>query len=309
MRLAGEGVQGAQDLPAASTELPGPVPTSGTHNASQSSTLGAPEQDPRILVLFSLAKELGFALEAESTWERVLARDITLKLSRRLGDFVMQSVAFSVRAFPQKLAERLFPSCFLTTPLEDLQVQEAVRTWRFESEVEVCQVFGDILTLHSKTNEFAGITRALQTKSERVVRLVASIMGGMEISHGRQDGVPMLWVNYLYTLCTDTGELFKPKTPDRREIALEPWHESAIRQQILADMVLMGERGFPLSAAWWRQMGMEERALEVEAELEAPRRRSASWAERRGRVARVQEPRYEIDCILREVRSTGKAVM
>ena len=119
--------------------------------------------------------------EAKRTWERVLAREITSKLSRRLGDFVMQSVAFSVRAFPQKLAERLFPSCFLTTPLEDLQVQEVVRTWRFESEVEVCQMLGDLLTLHSKTNEFAGITRALQTKSERVVRLVASIMGGMGI--------------------------------------------------------------------------------------------------------------------------------
>ena len=101
MRLAGEGVQGAQDLLPPPTDASGQVRTSGTPNDSQSSTMGAPEQDSRILVLFSLANELGLALEPESTWERVLAREMLSKLSRRLGEFVIQSVAFTVRAFPQ----------------------------------------------------------------------------------------------------------------------------------------------------------------------------------------------------------------
>ena len=268
----------------------------------QFSTLASPT-NPRVLELYSLAQELGYAVEVESTWEKMLARQMVAKLTKRSGKFVMQSAAFSMKAFPLQVAKRLFPPCHLTTSAGEEALEPArLHTWRFESEREVYQIFAELLTKYARKREVVGITRALQSKSERVVRLVASLMGGVEVSHTHADGVPTLWVNFLYTLCSDTGELFKPKTPDRREIELEP----SIRQHILADATAMGEKGFAMSPAWWRQMGREDQALEVEQWLAAPRRLTSS--SRRTTPARPPAaPTYEVDCIVQESKSSGKA--
>ena len=44
-------------------------------------------------------------------------------------------------------------------------------------------------------------------------------------------------------LATETGELHPPKDPDRREIALTPALEAALRQTVLTDVRAMAEAG------------------------------------------------------------------
>ena len=134
--------------------------------------------------------------------------------------------------------------------------------------------------------------------------------------HGRRDlacealarGVERLYVNLMYVLSDEDGELHPPKDPMRNEIALSPTEVSEIRAQVATDAARMGEMGLELSPGWWRQLGNEEAAMMAEALLvnvaghllpdEGKRRQAAdsyeihSIVEERGRWALVRWAGY-----------------
>eukprot|EP00965_Chrysotila_dentata_P146009 4823443-Pleurochrysis_carterae.AAC.1 len=98
------------------------------------------------------------------------------------------------------------------------------------------------------------------------------------------------------------GGATSPKDDCRRELALSQAQVSDIRRQVLADAKLMSERDIPLSPAWWRQLGMEERAVEVETN------RALSKRPRQGQPATGNQPsRYQLECVLEEAKAAGKA--
>eukprot|EP00965_Chrysotila_dentata_P072850 2407962-Pleurochrysis_carterae.AAC.1 len=75
-----------------------------------------------------------------------------------------------------------------------------------------------------------------------------------------------------------------------------------MRRQILADARLMGEQNYPISPAWWRQLGEEQKAVDAEAGRLNPKR------SRKGQRATGSTPaRYQIECILEEAKTAGKA--
>lgn len=115
----------------------------------------------------------------------------------------------------------------------------------------------------------AGLTLGLQTASEAVIRVVATMMAGVEISHvPLARGVERLYINFLYILADETGEIHPPKDANRVEMALLPADEAELRRRILLDVARMGEMGHPLSPGFWRQLGREDKALETEALLQ-----------------------------------------
>ena len=62
----------------------------------------------------------------------------------------------------------------------------------------------------------------------------------------------------------------------------------------------MSERGFPLSPAWWRQLGQENRALQMEANL-----RALVTNHGRGKRKALSQATFPVDCILGEKAHQG----
>lgn len=83
-------------------------------------------------------------------------------------------------------------------------------------------------------------------------------------------------------------------------------NEGEIRAQILVDIKLLSEKGSMLSPGWWRQLGDEEKATEVEELLRHPRTSGRCPSNKKRREAAGQEL-HEIDCILDERKTTGRA--
>jgi len=75
------------------------------------------------------------------------------------------------------------------------------------------------------------------------------------------------YVNFLYSLLDEDGELHPPKDSERREIELMSEDEAALRQQVLKDVKTMATKKFPLSAGFYRQLGEVEKAAQVEAAM------------------------------------------
>jgi len=73
------------------------------------------------------------------------------------------------------------------------------------------------------------------------------------------------YVNFTYALVDETGEVHPPKDANRNEITLTPQEMHEIRAQVLSDAAAFSQNDFPLSAAWLRQLGDEEKAQMTEA--------------------------------------------
>ena len=212
--------------------------------------------------MMSLATELGYVVYQQADLERELANSILTRMIARLGDNLYQAAAYNIPSFPLHAAENILPS-------ECLQASRVagVSTWSFETTAHLNKFLSKLFPMATSTKSkmSAGGSKALKTKSERVIRVVAHILEGMEISHVLlANGLVRLYVNFTYVLVDETGELHAPKDATRREISLHPGLERRARAQILKDVRKMGRKGMPLSAGWWRQLGEEGKARAVD---------------------------------------------
>ena len=110
-----------------------------------------------------------------------------------------------------------------------------------------------------------GLSRGLKTPSELFIRVTATLLPGAEFAWSDHGGVDHLFCKYMYVLAQESGEISPPKTSDRIEMAIEDSTMALLRISILNDVREMGSKNFPLSPAFWRQLGEEDRALEAEA--------------------------------------------
>ena len=112
-----------------------------------------------------------------------------------------------------------------------------------------------------------------------------------------------MFLNFMYVLADEDGELHWPKDNERREIKFGPEQERSIRQKILADARRLVHQGPPLSSGWLRQLNMGPQALQMAA------------AERSGarppKLLKAPPPRkrnqWEIEKIVDEWQSSTKA--
>lgn len=74
-------------------------------------------------------------------------------------------------------------------------------------------------------------------------------------------------MNYDFVITDFTGELHPPKDPSCREKALTCAEMRAIWTQIKKDLLLLSEKQCPLCPDYFRQLGMHDTALTVEALL------------------------------------------
>jgi hypothetical protein len=110
--------------------------------------------------------------------------------------------------------------------------------------------------LHENSKMAAGFTRALQTPSQSVIRVVATLVPPATISWVRlPSAAERLYANLMYALADHNGEIHFPKDEILRELSVSPHYMTSLRQKLLEEMHQLADRNLPLSAEWWRQLG------------------------------------------------------
>ena len=257
--------------------------------------------DQEMAQLQALAAKLGQTVRPESESLAELGGEIAVRMTPRVGDNVFQMPAPILHCFPRELLVKLLPG-------DSMQPETLSQDWMLDTVTLLSASMPQVLSVSGYV--CAGLTKVLRVQSEPVIRMVAVLMPNMQIQHVCARGTSRTYINFAYALVSQHGEFTWPKTKDRREVAVHPETERELREHVLSDMLALGNRGEPLSPGWWRQLGNEVKAQEVEEMLANPiaRRRPqprAASAPRLKKAKAVKQLRatkesYEIDCILAE---------
>ena len=191
--------------------------------------------------------------------QRALGHAIATRMRAREGKFIWQTGNGHVENFPRAAADQLLAEEYVIGTSTAL-----IKRWSATTMPAVVQMARPLI----ETSDFysAGATRALLTPSERVIRVVATLipmLGMLNLKWWRGN----LYYTFQYVLADEMGDLHSPKDENGIEIALSGALEVALRQQILADLNMMHNRGAPLGAGFLRQLGHISEALVLEAKL------------------------------------------
>lgn len=261
----------------------------------------SPTTEEQRILLFELAANLGYSMVKTDKILKEIGYSIACRLKSRAGEDVYQTRAFCLPSISRFAAERILPHHLVT------EETASCKMWEAKTMSEVLEMFRPLL----KASGFscAGTSRALKTDSEYVIRRLAIPIPSVEVRHMEQRD--RLYINFQYVLADEQGDLHPPKDGQRNEIAMAPELVGDIRAQLLSDLAEMGEQGFPLSPAFWRQLGQEDQAVNAEAIIanlghqETARTLSLVGAPEGTRRARLQPNKWEVESILEE-RPRGK---
>lgn len=223
---------------------------------------------------------------------REFATQIATRMRTRRGKHIYQFAGFSLAHFPKELAMQIFAG------LEETEsTASGTSTWTASTSSQTAALFTSLFA--ELDASCAGASRAIRKPSETVAHVIATVMPGAEFSHvARASGPVRLYANFQYTLADGAGELHPPKDPNRIEVVLSAAEEQTIRQQILADAGKIAQAGVRLAPGWWRQLGMEDKALEAEALLTNSAAQPAPAAKSKKRKARSDV--FEVEAVLEE---------
>ena len=261
--------------------------------------------------LARLADKHGQVLRTEENIRLEIGLALADRIQPRRGDQLYQVISHSLTGITRVLLEKIFPASSVTSETA------GCKTWTLTCGDLIASTLAPLLTMQS-SSVCAGSTKAFRTQSQRVIRVVGTLLPDFEISHYLTgDGLDRVHLGCMYVIATEHGELHWPKDSKRREIAFDQTTEANVRERILSDMMRLSERGEPLAPGFWRQLGQHEKAVAVEAELAAPRPRVIKNP--RVKEVRVREPRvkkvkrcrftkeeYEIDKVLAERKVSSK---
>ena len=262
------------------------------------------EDEAEINTMNALALKHGYVCSRSELWEKEFGIALGLRMVQRLGSLVYQMFAYHVTNMPKTTLVQLLPAACVTEETTD------VTTWTMESLADVAPSVTSAMIMSGFV--CAGSTKAFQTKSQPFIRVVAKLMAPLKISHVvLASGVEKTYVNGMYALVTENGEIHWPKNEKRQEIWVDDSEEAELRKEVLADVQLLAVKGHSLSPGWWRQLGNEEKALEVEASLANPKR-SLAPAKKAKKIKapkrrRFTKETYEIEEIVAERKTSTKS--
>ena len=216
-------------------------------------------RERKINQMLELAEELGYSCTSHEVYLKDLATNIAAHLRNRSGLATSQTACWSEANFPLDLARQLFAMASVQP-----STSRGTTTWLCENMQQVDAVFGSLFEDHH--HMCYGATKALQAPSEPVIRVLATMMPPVEISHVvLARGVIRLQINMMFVLIDEHGEMHAPKDNERREIELQQDLISELRAQAAKDAACLADLGAQLSAGWYRQLGREQAAQMAEA--------------------------------------------
>jgi hypothetical protein len=252
-------------------------------------------REEKIAQMLALAAECGYVCEPTTKHRHQFILSITSHMVHRRGLNVYQAATYPI-LFPRQAAIDIFGS-------ENKTVSTlACHTWRMTTMQQMVAAFGTMLNEVGKN--VAGLARAITSKGEPTARALAMLVPPFEVSsYTTKSGSDRLHVSMMYTLWDQGGGMHSPKNAERKELLYQPAEEAEFRTQILINARQLLAQGAPLSSAWCNLIGHQAHAVAVAA------------AEAKGAVLRVKplkqkKPKKgvcEVDCILKKVKSTGKA--
>lgn len=247
------------------------------------------------------AQQLGQVCFPLHKIRKQLAEAMAKRMCQRVGSFIYQSVAFSVDNFSLQAAEQIFPDHLVTFS------NASTKTWRAVTQGQVKEMIG--LLLEESTYACVESARALKTKSERVIRLMTQILPPLEVSWVESSDLERMYVNFQYVIVDQDAEVYPPKDGERREILIEAGDEQALRQHLMASVIKMHAKGYPLGPGFLRRMGKTDEAMQVEAMLSNPYNPPLPPSTNGKVRKKVKEGSmmFAIDCIVGEKPSRGKA--
>ena len=253
-------------------------------------------------MMLHLAQELGYVCYPLRQLKADISQQLYCRMTNRLGKAVYQTIQFNLSC-PKAAAMALFRHA--TNLL--VHEEEKSMSWEAESMEQLGLLVGDLLGSISPTA--AGLTRAVQPPSETLARVFACLIPPMIVSHSvHQHGAEKIYVLAKYVLFDNAGGISAPKNSEQREIALDSSLQVAVRQQCLQDVLqISASPQCNLSAFWWRQLGREDLALEVEAGRLTRRQRERAVQSAPAASAPAATTTYDVAEILDERKSTGAA--
>ena len=252
--------------------------------------LKIPRENPKMIELHELAATLGHACSELKKLEKSLGAAIATRMRQREGKFIWQTATGTIENFPLTAAMKILPERFR---------QDGVKIWSATAMTEIALLFGPLLAVSASFS--AGATRAIVTPSERVIRVVATIIPSPSLAWKERMGIDHLDLEFQYVLADEDGEMHMPKDEKRIEIALAPELETEIRQQIVQDLLVMADAGAPLGPGFLRQLGRLEEAATVEARLHRLQQMESAQAGTAGKKRKASAPTWNIECILEEL--------
>jgi len=249
------------------------------------------DETKKIALLKELAEEFGVALVKMDSLSKQISGAIGSRLKAQSGMEIYQASSFTLDNFPLAAARKILPA------------ETSKGVWDY-SETATVQMMGPLLERWNPS--MLGVTRALQTVSESVIRVVASLLG-IKITRVLVAGTSKLKIDMMYVLADGTGEVHWPKDAERREIAVSATKEAEIRSQIATDVWRMGEEPklFMLSPEFLRnQLHDETRALLAEAYIHNSQQQQAQAApgSRPKKTGKRAAQTFEVQEILEEKR-------
>lgn len=159
-----------------------------------------PGEEQERAQLRALATKFNVTLMPSASLLSVLGSEITSNMIQRIGDKVFQMSSFTLRHFSKALLEEYLPeSC-------RQENEDGSTAWLMDT-VEKVMFMVPILSAASDSS-CKGLTRCFRSKTQRVVRVVATLMPDLEISYVPIDSdVGVVTVNSQYALSTEHGEM------------------------------------------------------------------------------------------------------
>ena len=192
-----------------------------------------------------------------------------------------QAPSFCMTNVPKAAATRLMKDM-------DVELDTALKTkWVCRSPEQMWKCCRGLAQVHK---ECMGQSKALgKGKRHPWHRAIATIIY-FEATHvtRKKGGRLLLYVNALYVLMLETGELVRPRTAEKRPILMTEDEEARARHAILRDLKLMAMKGLDLSGKLLQMCGPkfaaqatsaleEEESLLTEAADRAERASMPDW--------------------------------
>lgn len=251
--------------------------------------------------MIETARRLGYVCLKVKNVKAELGTAIGSRIMKRVGQNIHQMVTLSLPYFPLDLLKELIP-------LESMVKEGNETAWTLSTIDSLDKVMGPILS--ESRYCFTGSTKAFQTKSQPAIRLLGKLIPDMEFAHVcSAGGQEKLFVNGMYILVTEHGEIHWPKDEAGRELLFSAEVEAELRRAVLKDVRAMGQAGRKLAAGFWRQLGEEAKATAVEEEMrrwrEARAPKQGRQKRSRPRKATSSREEFEIERIVGE-KQVGK---
>ena len=193
-------------------------------------------------------QQRGLCVQEVSKSRRELVHELQARMVYRTKENVYQAPACIIPLFGRSHAAHFFGNVHRT--VDTVQVV----TWEIHDPDMLAPLLAPFSEPHSMC---IGQSQAMgSTKLSPFVSVISTLFT-LVASSVCKGGRDLLYINALYVLMSDVGEIDFPKTKEKRAMAVSYEDEQRLRRLMQRDLESMAQADFPLSSGFLRMLGDE----------------------------------------------------